>query len=311
MILVKISGGLGNQFFQYAFAKAIEKKTKQPVFLHGKVSSYSRNFLLDKFYINLPIRNAVKAKSFVKKKSKNVLIRFFYAGKVFSKRTIVINEDPYHRTAIENYLRHLNNEYDYYFSGYWQSTSIPELVSNDLLQALQPISPLSREAIDLLELISNNACPVAVHLRLRWNLGGDGVTLKSLPIQESLSLDYYHKSIQLIKQKVLSPTFFIFADDISAAKTFLSPLYKELKRDSVFMTHGKREPWEELHLIQCCQHFILSNSTFCWWASWLASKHNPQQKEMNIIMPNNWYGYNPGVMMSKRLKVTQQTLLLK
>ena len=310
MILIRVTGGLGNQLFQYAFARAIEKKTKRRVFLCDDTSSsFNRKILLNRFSISLPIKSR-KEWTKMMAEEKSILRKFLNANKPSTKKMIVITEDSYQRYEAKSYLEHLDDGYNYYFFGHWQSVIIAEMVHKELLQEIQPISPLSLETRSQLEHINDSSCPVAVHIRLKWQKGNDGYISTTKHGQESLPLDYYHRSIQLMKEKLIKPTFFIFADDISAAKKILFPLRRKIKADYVFMAHGDRQAWEDLELIRHCRHFILSNSTFCWWASWLASRRNPQSKQGKIIMPVNWLAFNPGVIKSKRLKITQETLLL-
>ena len=57
MIIVQIWEGLGNQLFQYSFAKALQLRTGQKVFLD--ISEYSRDvprmYGLGNFRISLPV----------------------------------------------------------------------------------------------------------------------------------------------------------------------------------------------------------------------------------------------------------------
>lgn len=63
MKIIKFNGGLGNQFFEYAFGLAVEDYYKEPVYFD--VSNYnfdnhlqtSRPFLLNKYNVKLSFAN--------------------------------------------------------------------------------------------------------------------------------------------------------------------------------------------------------------------------------------------------------------
>lgn len=57
-------------------------------------------------------------------------------------------------------------------------------------------------------------------------------------------------------------TFFGFSDDIDWVKNnmeFPGEVYYESGVDPV---------WEKLRLMSACKHFVLSNSSFSWWAQY-------------------------------------------
>jgi hypothetical protein len=47
------------------------------------------------------------------------------------------------------------------------------------------------------------------------------------------------------------------------------------------------QDWEELLLMSCCDHNIISNSTFSWWSSFL----NPNSSKI-VCYPSMWFGPN-------------------
>lgn len=69
----------------------------------------------------------------------------------------------------------------------------------------------------------------------------------------------------------------VFADDYEYAKTNLDC------SDNIYFAEGLSDI-EQLYLGAACDHFILSNSTFCWWQYYLGKKQNSV-----CIRPNYYY----------------------
>ena len=95
---------------------------------------------------------------------------------------------------------------------------------------------------------------------------------------------YLDKAIAYMGQKVGINTFIVFSDDIPYTRELIkSRLYYGCSFE--FM-EGRTEN-EDLTVMSCCEHNIISNSTFSWWAAWL--NQNPKKV---IISPSkdNWFG---------------------
>lgn len=112
----------------------------------------------------------------------------------------------------------------------------------------------------------NNTKPVCLHVSRR--------DLVSSPLYSklirALSIDYYESAIQYILSKLQYPTFFEFSDDLEWCRRNLY-----FYRDVVFVEDilaGKKAEGH-FYLMSQCKHFITSNSTFAWWASYLSNGH--------------------------------------
>ncbi len=216
-------------------------------------------------------------------------------------------EDPSLPLEQQVYL----NGKNIFYKGYWQSAGIVNSVRDVLLRELQPFPKLSAESQKLAAKISACGVTTAVHLRTAWKDGMDITDSKKKIYfqhsQTSLSRNYYVNAINHIKDFCGSSTFFVFADDPAAAKSVLSGI--DFPGDVFYLSHHQRSDWEDLFLMQLCQNFILSNSSFSWWGHWFSYALNPYRKSL-VIMPENWMGYGTDRSRSLRLQTHDQVLLI-
>ena len=71
----------------------------------------------------------------------------------------------------------------------------------------------------------------------------------------------------------------VFSDDFEYAKSILGHLDK-----SIYVDWNKGEnSYKDLQLMSMCNHNIIANSTFSWWAAWLNRNENKI-----VIMPKVW-----------------------
>lgn len=97
---------------------------------------------------------------------------------------------------------------------------------------------------------------------------------------------YFEKAVKEIKKHVENPTFIIFSDDIDWCR-------QKLKiNGKVYYEDGTDPVWEKLRLMYSCKHFIISNSTFSWWAQYLS-----RNDKKVVIAPMLWQktGYNEDI----------------
>lgn len=265
MIIVKMSGGLGNQMFEYAFGKSLSLKYKQSLFLD--ISAYKRKnkntfrkFSLDIFNIHGHILNS------------NLLSGLFtfidLIGKKFFKNDFITKETEEQvfkynsnlkvRTIIPN---------DYY--GYWQSfkyfEQFKENINADFTSLIKP----APEFVSFQGKI-NNCESVSIHVRR-----GDYVGNRDY---EVCTLEYYQNAINFFEKQFTKAVFFVFSDDPSWVKNNL-----KFKNDFVVVSGNSCNENEELLLMSNCKCNIISNSSFSWWAAWLNNNLNKK-----VIVPSRW-----------------------
>jgi len=248
MIVSKIRGGLGNQLFIYAAGRALSIYHKAPFILD--ISWYKtgpRPFLLDQFNI----QGVISTKD--------------HSG---AEDGIGYNQKQW------NFYKEFL-EYDGYrfLSGWWQSEeffkSAANIIKNDLTLKSKTII---EEAIDNLNIIkSNKKNIVSVHYRR-----GDYVPLAEQGLFYLLNDSYYDAAISRFNNDTV---FLFFSDDIECCKqSFSSPLYRFCEVEDTLLS---------LAMMQNCDHHIISNSSFSWWAAWLGEKDGKR-----TISPksSHWFG---------------------
>lgn len=89
--------------------------------------------------------------------------------------------------------------------------------------------------------------------------------------------NYFRLALNKIKQLVNNPVIIFFSDDIEWVK-------KNINTDILSYYESGNDPvWEKLRLMYSCKHFIISNSTFSWWAQYLSRNTNKI-----VISPDHW-----------------------
>lgn len=92
--------------------------------------------------------------------------------------------------------------------------------------------------------------------------------------------DYYARAARLLRERRPEATFYIFSDDIEAVAREFTPPGPHVFVRCVQHWH----PWDKIRLMSLCEHIAIANSTFSWWAAWL----NPSPAKL-VIAPEPWF----------------------
>lgn len=265
MIVSALTGGLGNQMFQYAFGRCISIKNKTSLKIHfvNALFNTARQYDLDKFNIkcqkatNEDLSNAGVFRS-------KVLNRVAYLiderlGIQFNK-SIVTQKYPY--KFEKKYLKIRDNSY---IQGFWNDERYFGGIEGYLRKEFTLKNKLdSRNDHVVKKIKSVNS--ISVHIRR-----GDYVSnIRNLYLYTKK--EYFINSMRSISNKISKPVFYFFSDDIAWCRKNFSSLNYKMK----FIEHNTGEnSYLDLHLMSNCKHNIIANSTFSWWASWL--NKNPKK----------------------------------
>lgn len=269
MIIVKLSGGLGNQLFQYAYGRHLasinQLELKLDTSALTKTADWTnRSYALDAFTIQAEEATPDEIKALagsphgllqrVARKAGIMPIRYF--------------QEPH----FHFYPSALCLKGNHYLEGYWQSEKYFEAISPMLRQELSFTFSPSSHSQTIKEKISG-CTSVSIHLRR-----SDYVkTSKANLYLQPLPMNYYQQAIDSIRQRVENPAFFVFSEDIEWAKN------QGVFASAAHFSTGTSAP-EDLWLMSHCHHHIIANSTFSWWGAWLN-----QRPDKTVIAPQKWF----------------------
>jgi len=275
MIITHISGGLGNQMFQFAAGYSLARFKETRLMLD--TSDYARvrmhdGFLLDRvFDIKADVAGPGDTISVLglfgiplafrvfKKIRKGVLI----GGYVRERQPFVYRPDFFETAPADCYLH-----------GSWQS----ERYFAHEIEAIKTMYTFKPRAIpDEVKRLGEEAGrqnSVAIHVR-RGDFANDP---KLNRIYGTCGTDYYERAMACMRQRVDRPHFYLFSDEPTWVRQHF-----QLDGCTVVDAGMHYGSWNDMFLMSRCRHNITANSTFSWWGAWLNS--NPHKI---VVTPREW-----------------------
>lgn len=274
MILIRFSGGLGNQLFQYAAASTLSKQRQVELGFDLTFYRESRNrrFVIDQ----LKIKGAEVSASQLSSDWKLPKIRS--VASLFKKEVLSDRIRPEYRYTESSFRfeeRFFKLGKDVYLEGYFQS---PLYFSGeeDRLRTEFGCSKKYRPEVEELINRLRGSASVALHLRR-----GDYQNQPEIAaIHGVCSDEYYWEAIRSIQSNEPEAKFYIFSDDKNAAQSMAGEINGAIPVSGL-------SAWtelEEFHLLSACRHQIIANSTFSWWAAWM--NDNPSKI---VVAPKHWF----------------------
>lgn len=252
--VVRISDGLGNQMFQYAFAYALHKRTGVPVLIDPLFWGTSlRKYQLEEFHITLTKRMVCKAWDYLLGFGPRNGRRFKdrYRQNLIQKRYRLIQERQimhYNETVMEQ------NEPCFYM-GFWQTPRYFEDYYEDLQKEFTRRHSMSPDALAYLDKIKADVS-VSLHIRRTdYVRGKDSVTLDA---------GFYREALNRIREEIGDFRLYVFTDD----KQFVR---ERFHLQQYVLIEGVSD-LDEFELMRRCDHHIVANSTFSWWAAYLGDR---------------------------------------
>jgi hypothetical protein len=153
--------------------------------------------------------------------------------------------------------------------GYFQSEKYFADAKKEILKEFTFKPYIEKKSKDIINQINNREI-VSIHIRRG--------TYMINPTSPVLDLKYFSKALEYFTDKDYN--FLILSDDINWCKDTFK------KENNVFFSENNSN-YVDLCVMSKCDHNIISNSTFSWWAAW--SNMNPNKK---VIAPSVWFQPN-------------------
>jgi len=275
MVIAQITGGLGNQLFQYAAAKSLSLHHNVPLLL--EISSFHReelpdlevprNFELFHFNgITEEIISPQEIDSLINVRKGIALPKLI----IPAYKKSVYTEPFYHHD--KNFFKSKKNVF---LKGGWQSEKYFKPHENEIRNNLHLKSALVERVIEKANALKIENS-VAVHVRR-----GDYLRKKIIHEWHGvMEKDYYAKAFDTLDSKTKNLKVYYFTDDTDWVSKNLLPLQRgEIVSGNIAQTH-----YEDLYLMSHCRNNIIANSSFSWWGAWLNSYH-----DKIIIAPKKWF----------------------
>lgn len=250
IIIAQIAGGLGNQLFQYAFARNVASETDAKLLLDVSFNTIYTTPKRELDLLLFPIHAEILS---------NVHLETLPNEINMLEETCNLFYEDIDMDSLE---------FPLFLSGYRQSwkyfVSIEKMLRTELCFEN---SKFPEKVMALSELIANT-CSVGIHIR-RTDYAQN-------PHLGMLPNSYYYQAVNYLKQKNDEFRFYIFSDD---------PAWVEAALDipESFQIIKGNNGFEDFYLMSQCRNNIIANSSYSWWAAWL--NQNPAKI---VVAPRFW-----------------------
>lgn len=258
MIIINLTGGLGNQMFQYAFGLYLAHKHKTTLKYHytNALLNTKRQFELDVFKITASPATSADLAAFGIPRNR-VINRILYLlddrYKIQLNAHVATQRFPY---PFDAKLRDIPD--NSYVQGYFADERYFKGAEDYVKEEFRLSKPLDARNQRIVTQMKQTES-VSIHVRRTDYLTNP----TNLP--KFIGTDYYAKSIKDIKKKTKKPYYFIFSDDIAWCKVHFANL-----ANTTFISHNTGiNSYKDMILMSNCKYNIVANSTFSWWGRWL------------------------------------------
>ena len=300
MITLIIKSGLGNQLFEYAYARYLQKlysKSDTPeklVINTYFIDNYDfRDVSLQHFRLNENVEFLPEKKQ--KKDMLKFVIKTVFANGLDMISWQILKKQP---LGEEKFIKRSNqgiyytygSQTDYktvvskrknkYVFGFFQSERNFSEIADIIKDEFEIITEQTQQNLQMQQQIADSNA-VCLHIRR-----GDYLDPKWKDLN-ICNYEYYNKAINVMLRKVEKPVFYVFSnshEDLEWIKGNYRFTNEVNDNPLEFVYVDLSNPdYEELRLMKSCKHFIISNSTFSWWAAYLS-----KNEHKIVLAPDRW-----------------------
>lgn len=267
MKIISFRGGLGNQVFEYLFYLYLKEMSHEECIYgyYNHANSHNGLEISKWFEVCLP-----KQPWYI-----SPIRKFIYLLKKIKMHNGVINEHNIRMNAI-------------LYEGWWQDRCYYEHNIGSLRFKDFPITLRNATLRDKMKLEDS----VAIHIRR-----GDYLLPKYAPIYANIcTQEYYNKALNIIRNRLNNPSFYIFSNDQEWSKENLKI------EDACYIDWNMgNDAFYDMYLMSCCKHHIIANSSFSLIGALMAS-----EKDGINICPSKWVNdgfFSPNIQPTNWIKI--------
>lgn len=290
MNIIRMSGGLERQLFQYAFYLKLVSMGREVKFddINEYQDDKTRPIMLSVFNIDYPRATWDEINRYTDGSTTvGARLRKLFTG----KKTKIYKEVGF-------YDPHVFDDDDCYLDGKFMSQKyfediLPVVRKTYTFPSIEELNLTPEANLDFLlyydRIIHCNA--VGIHFRRSDSRYNEEL------YENICTDDYYRSAISYIEERVPDAKFFVFSNEPKWVKNWLKNIIRSLATDDMDKEslHALRDKFVlveandeytaylDMFLLSRCKHNIISNSSFGWWGAWM--NDNPEKM---IIAPNVW-----------------------
>jgi hypothetical protein len=266
-VSVRIAGGLGNQMFQYAAARALALRHGVPLELDLGFYDAGRHRAYELGAFPLGPHSVLQPPTGAWPRARAALARRW-------RRWTGPGVAEYREPHVQVDPRFASLQPPVRLVGYFQSARYFDDCEATIRQELAPppaADALSREIAQRL-----GANSVALHVRR-----GDYVSNpKNAALFAVCGVDYFVRALAHLSE---TAEVFVFSDDMAWARAHLPAALAP--RTLVFVDDGsRRSGLADLWLMAQARHHVIANSSLSWWGAWLAAPSGGLK-----VAPARWF----------------------